>query len=242
MIYIGSARLGENGKITGGAAGDQKQTSNTNDTKGEVSIQPMYTHKKDWNVLRPKSTTYAGLIASKMTSACNNKNIGYNQSDRLGVIKYGISTKTPTNADCSSLVRECIKEATGTDPGNFTTADEAAKLKATGLFEEAFKYISQDKTPVYNGDILVTCTKGHTAIVVSGNPRTSTASKTAYYAKYTGASTSLVEALSSLGVKDTTREHRAKIAKANGMSEYSGTAAQNAKLLSLLKKGKLIKA
>ena len=26
-IIIGSARMGENGKITGGAAGDQKQTS-----------------------------------------------------------------------------------------------------------------------------------------------------------------------------------------------------------------------
>ncbi len=33
-------------------------------------------------------------------------------------------------------------------------------------------YISQAKTPVYNDDVLVTKTKGHTVIVVSGNPRT----------------------------------------------------------------------
>jgi hypothetical protein len=131
---------------------------------------------------------------------------------------------------------------TGIDIGDITTASEPATLKASGLFEDSYEYISQDKTPVYNGSIMVTTKKGHTAIVVSGNPRTSTASKTAYYAKYTGTSASIVEALSSLGVKDTTREHRAKIAIANGMSEYSGTAAQNTQLLALLKKGKLVKA
>ena len=37
-IKIGSARSDERGKLSGGAAGDQKQTSNY-DEKGEVSIQ-----------------------------------------------------------------------------------------------------------------------------------------------------------------------------------------------------------
>ena len=32
---IGSARIDENGKISGGIAGDQKQTSSANDTVGE---------------------------------------------------------------------------------------------------------------------------------------------------------------------------------------------------------------
>ena len=41
---------------------------------------------------------------------------------------------------------------------------------ATGLFTK-IAYVNQSKTPVYNGDILVTKTKGHTVIVVSGNPR-----------------------------------------------------------------------
>jgi hypothetical protein len=238
---IGSARSDENGKYTGGAAGDQKQTSSINDTKGEVSMQAMYTHSKGWYVLRPKSVEHANLIASKMMDACNNKNIGYDQGNRLGIISAGISTKKPTECDCGTLARECIKEATGKDPGNFTTADEAAKLKAIGLFEDAFSYVTQAKTPVYNGDVLVTKTKGHTAIVVSGNPRTTGTGKT-YYAKYTGKSDSLVDALAAVGEKDTSKAHRKKIAAANGISGYTGSAAENTKLLAILKSGKLVKA
>ena len=39
-IMIGSARINERGKLSGGVAGDQKQVSSANDTKGEVSMQP----------------------------------------------------------------------------------------------------------------------------------------------------------------------------------------------------------
>ena len=62
----------------------------------------------------------------------------------------------------------------------------------------------------------------------------------AYYKKYTGKSTSLVDALASIGV-DSSFSNRKKIAKANDISNYSGTAAQNTKLLELLKNGKLKK-
>lgn len=175
-IKIGSARVDERGKYSGGSAGDQKQTSATNDTAGEVSIQNMYTHSKGWYILRPKSVAHANAIAERMMAGCNNKNLGYDQGNRLGVIKYGINTKTKTECDCSSLVRQCVKEATGKDPGNFTTANEAAALLATGLFEDKVAYVSQVKTPVYNGDILVTKTKGHTVIVVWGNPRSTVSS------------------------------------------------------------------
>lgn len=175
MIKIGSARVDERGKYSGGTAGDQKQTYSVNDTAGEVSMQNMYTHSKGWYILRPKSVAHANAIAERMISGCNNNNLGYDQGNRLGVIKYGIDTKTKTECDCSSLVRQCVKEATGKDPGNFTTANEAAVLLATGLFENKLSYVSQAKTPVYNGDVLVTKTKGHTVIVVSGNPRSDSA-------------------------------------------------------------------
>ena len=61
-----------------------------------------------------------------------------------------------------------------------------------------------------------------------------------YYKKYTGKSTSLVDALASIGV-DSSFSNRKKIAKANNITNYSGTAQQNTKLLDLLKSGKLIK-
>ena len=63
-----------------------------------------------------------------------------------------------------------------------------------------------------------------------------------YYPKYTGSSTSLVDALKAVGVSDTSLANRKKIAAANGISNYTGTSAQNTQLLSLLKSGKLIKA
>lgn len=172
-IYVGSARIDERGKLSGGQAGDQKQTSSTNDTKGEVSMQPFYVHSKGWYILRPKKISVANKMAKSMTTACNNSNLGYDQSNRLGVITYGVNTKTKTECDCSSLVRACIIESTGKDVGNFSTWNEADILEKSGLFEKRIVYVNQTKTPVYNGDVLVTKTKGHTVIVVSGNPRKS---------------------------------------------------------------------
>ena len=170
-IMVGSARIDERGNSSGGAAGDQKQTSATNDLAGEVSMQAMYSHSKGWYILRPKSAAHAAKMAALMKAACNNANIGYDQGNRLGVVQHGIMSAVKTECDCSSLVRQVVKEATGKDPGNFTTSNEAAALEATGLFESKRSYTSQSATPVYDGDVLVTKSKGHTVIVVSGNAR-----------------------------------------------------------------------
>lgn len=182
-IYVGSARIDENGNASGGRAGDQKQTS-APDYRGEVSQQQFYVHSKGWYILRPKSASVAEKLAKAMVTACNNSNLGYDQSGRNGVIKYGINTKTKTECDCSSLVRACIIDATGKDVGNFSTASEVESLEKSGLFEKKTKYVSQSKTPVYNGDVLVTCTKGHTVIVTNGNPRVTPVVLTKY--KLTG--------------------------------------------------------
>lgn len=168
-VIIGSARIDERGKITGGTVGDQKQTGSGDDYKGEVSMQNFYTHSKGWYILRPKYANHAEKIADLMILACNNKNLGYDQTGRLGVIQNGIMSTTPTECDCSSLVRACIKEATGKDPGNFNTANEVEALEKSGLFEIRRSYVTG--ATLYPGDVLVTKTKGHTAIVVSGGIR-----------------------------------------------------------------------
>lgn len=159
---IGSARISEKGTVNG-VAGDQKQASE-DDYAGEVSLQEFYVHSKGWYILRYMDETIAKKIADAMVRACNNKNIGYSQPNRLQVVKAGTDTKVPADADCSSLVRRCIIEATGEDPGNFTTFDEANMLRATGHFVQ-ISYMSKSDLRV--GDILVTKTKGHTAIVTS---------------------------------------------------------------------------
>lgn len=61
-----------------------------------------------------------------------------------------------------------------------------------------------------------------------------------YFKKYAGTSGSIVAALNSIGATSSF-SYRKKIAKANGIKLYVGTAKQNTTLLSLLKKGKLIK-
>lgn len=61
-----------------------------------------------------------------------------------------------------------------------------------------------------------------------------------YYKQYTGKSSSLVDALKSIGVVSTFA-NRKKIANKNGIKLYAGTAKQNTQLLNLLKQGKLVK-
>ena len=170
-----------------------------------------------------------------MRIACGNKNIGYDQSERYGIIKHGINTKVKTECDCSSLVRACIIYASGKDVGDFNTSNERSVILKSGLFKDVGSYKQGDT--LYNGDILVTRTKGHTVIVVSGAKK----SKGKYYPKYTGNSGSIVEALKAVGEYDVSKEHRAEIAKKNGFSNFKFTSEENSKMLSLLKKGKLKK-
>ena len=243
-VIIGSARIDERGKLSGGQAGDNKQKSSTNDTVGEVSMQNFYVHSKGWYILRPKDANIAKKIASNMKTACNNKNIGYDQMNRLGVMTYGVNSKVKTETDCSTLVRACVKEASGKDPGNFSTLNEADMLEKSGLFEKRIAYTSN--TTLYTGDVLVTKTKGHTVIVVKGTKRTAkkpTPNKNAstYYPKCASKCTTISSALDSIKV-DSSKAHRTKIAKANGIDGYVGSAEQNTRLLSLLKKGTLKKA
>lgn len=61
-----------------------------------------------------------------------------------------------------------------------------------------------------------------------------------YFPRYTGGSGSIVAALDTLG-EDSSYATRAKIAAANGVAGYRGTAAQNIRILELLKQGRLAK-
>lgn len=159
-VIIGSARIDEQGHIVGGKDGDQKQTT-TDDFTGEVSLQNYYEHKKGWVGYRHKDPSKRVKIGAAMAIACNNPCIGYNQNERLDVVKNGVETSTPSNCDCSSLIRACIIAAGAKDPGNFNTSTEGKKLEATGEYDKFDPSVSKMEI----GDILVTKTKGHTVAV-----------------------------------------------------------------------------
>ena len=165
-VKIGSARIDERGKISGGAAGDQ--------TGSEVSTQNWYLHSKGWRVFRAVSAAAAEAIAVCMEEACANDNIGYDQSQRntlYNVVKAldfdvrRLTTKVET--DCSALVRVCCAFA-GIFLSDFNTASEASVLLGSGAFVELTddKYTKQQNY-LGRGDILVTRTKGHTVVVLS---------------------------------------------------------------------------
>ena len=160
MIKVGSARIDENGNANWGKAGDQNGK--------EVAIEPYYSHRLGWYMLRAKDPDKARKIGLAMTEACLNDNIGYDQSGRYGVIEclkvYGRLAKInkATEADCSSLVRACCIQAE-IQVGDFNTASEVSVLERTGAFHKAVAVTPNTKLQV--GDILVTRSKGHTVIV-----------------------------------------------------------------------------
>lgn len=165
-LKVGSARIDERGKISGGQAGDS--------TGKEVMQQNYYVHKKGWYCFRPKDVATANGVAQSMINACNNDNIGYDQNQRDGVfylVKNGVKIKdikVKTECDCSALVRACLYE-NGIDTGNIRTSTMPKLLPKTEKFEDRITVNS--KTELFNGDVLVTKTTGHTVIVTSGNPR-----------------------------------------------------------------------
>ncbi len=70
--------------------------------------------------------------------------------------------------------------------------------------------------------------------------KTEAAPKVTYFPKCTYKGYSIVDGLKSVKA-ESSFTYRSKIAKANGIKAYLGTASQNSKLLFLLKEGKLIK-
>lgn len=104
--YIAHSSIDENGKISGGSAGDQ--------TLKEVCIRTMY--YKPWgHVLRINNEKVRIEFANNMIDCANNNNIGYDQGGRNTILTEAekanfdfsrISKKC--ESDCSSLVTVCI--------------------------------------------------------------------------------------------------------------------------------------
>lgn len=165
-VKIGSARLDERGKISGGKAGDQ--------TGREVGTQNWYLHSKGWRVFRARDAYARNRIALAMERACENNRIGYNQNrrnDLYNLVRNAgydpAAAKKNTQTDCSALVRVCCCFA-GIPVGNFNTATQALYLKNTGAFTELTgSEYTRSADRLQRGDILVTRTKGHTVVVLS---------------------------------------------------------------------------
>lgn len=159
---ITHARSNESGKATKGRAGDQ--------TGGEICTTDIYNHAKGWYVLRPKTKFDAENIATAAETIADNDMFGYGQDTRETGVKASKAVNwnfkmvnKPCDFDCSSMVRACCLAA-GIDVNDFYTGNEVDVLTKTGKFN----LVSYSMTGVVRGDILVTKTTGHTAIVTTG--------------------------------------------------------------------------
>lgn len=155
-VRIGHASIDENGKATGGSAGDQ--------TGKEVVIRNWY--NKPWNVaLRPKSAAVAELSARACEAACANPNVGYDQGGRntlyakAKTANFDLSAVGTCECDCSSLMHVCaIAGGANLTYGSngYTTRTMVSAFVASGDYEKLTdsKYLDSDKY-LKRGDILV---------------------------------------------------------------------------------------
>ena len=171
-VTIGHASIDENGKATGGSAGDQ--------TGREVCTRTWY--NKPWlKVFRPTASATAEKIAKAMEQACANDHIGYDQSGRTTLYTLAKAanwdlSKITTNCetDCSALVAVCVNAAGITVSKDMYTGSEETILMNTGKFTRMTDSIIVNSSDyLQRGDILLG--SGHTAIVLSNGSKSNNA-------------------------------------------------------------------
>lgn len=184
-VKVGSARSDERGKDGWDGksrAGDQKNGL-------EVSTQDWYLHSKGWVVIRAKDATVREKIAYAMQRACDNNNVGYDQSQRDTAWDWCSKNgnwdpgaiNVPVETDCSSLVKLCCRYAGINITKYFVTSNETEILKATGKFD----ILTDDKYTkssdyLLRGDILNTRSSGHTVVVLNDGAKAKSTGKYVY--------------------------------------------------------------
>ena len=156
-VRIGHASIDENGKATGGAAGDQNGR--------EVLVRQWY--EKPWNVLlRPLRPEVAEKSARMCEAACANENIGYDQHGRntlytkAKAVGFDLTAiDTACECDCSSLMHVCaIAGGANLTYGSngHTTRTMVKEFVASGEYVKltGSEYLTSDRL-LKRGDILV---------------------------------------------------------------------------------------
>lgn len=257
-IKICHASIDERGQGRNGQSGDQ--------TGKEVCVRDYY--KKNWTtVIRhpdPSIRKKAAKIAKKLA---NSNLVGYDMNQRntlySALKKFNfdadmyIASGIKTETDCSAFIYaiySCVLPELRRDTNAPTTADMKSFYERYGFQISVDSVFNSDPSNFKIGDILVIydASAHHTVIVVDVDTNTKTegdansvdkpkTTKVEYYKKCASGYTSIVDALKSIGEKDSSLKHREKIAKANSIPT-TNNFEMNRKLLVILKSGKLIKA
>ena len=180
-----------------------------------------------WHCGGKRYSDYKKTGGAKYYNKCTNTNsLGIELCDTKKDGKYAFTDKTIKNA--VALIKDKMEQY------NIPIENVIRHFDVTGKICPK-PFVDDDKAWKEFKEMLVEKKETKTTST------TSTASTTKYYKKCAAKYTSIVDALNSIKVSSTFT-NRYKIAKANGITLYTGTASQNTKLLKLLKQGKLKKA
>ena len=152
--------------------------------------------------------------------------------------KYNNSTTPPVNTDTTYFPRY-----TGSS-GSIVTGLNAVGADSSYAYRQkiaAANGISNyTGTAAQNTTMLNKLKSGTLKKPGTGSNSTPSSPSASYFPRYTGSSGSIVTGLNAVGA-DSSYAYRQKIAAVNGISNYTGTAAQNTTMLNKLKSGTLKK-
>lgn len=207
-------------------------------------------------------------VLKKIVTKCNSHTVDFDfsihlnsgRSDKTGDGKIGgfevwVSSTNKGKGEVAERIRKNMKSLGFTDRGTKTTSSLYVlnKTVAPALLLEVCFVDDKDDYNLYKKAgykaVAKAIAEGIVGKTISEKveiPKTETKTQSTnttntmlYYKAFN--SKSIVDGLKSIGV-NSGFTNRLKIAKANGIKFYTGTAAQNEKLLTLAKQGKLKKA
>lgn len=186
--------------------------------------------------------TIEGNIGETEKSSVSNGVYERTYSIRNTYIVYICSPNYANSNQVVTVTESCFPRYTGTSSSLVTG------LNAVGA-DSSYAYRKQiaaaNDITGYSGTAsqntqLLNALKAGTLKKPGGTTTTVETSTAEYFPRYTGTGNSITDALKSVGA-DNSYAYRKQIAAANGIASYSGSAAQNTQLLSLLKAGALKK-
>ena len=144
-----------------------------------------------------------------------------------------VITQTPTNAYKPTETTTQVTPIKG-------TTTRAKKTTTSSKSKSTSKKTTSTKSTSTKSTSNKTSTKNKTSAAKKTNAATSPNTYNYTTKKGLNTSTSIVDALRATGA-DSSMSARKKIAAANGIKNYKGTASQNTKMLNMMKSGDLVK-
>lgn len=181
----------------------------------------------------PDEVTNANVIIGEVNDHTTNE---------LSLLKEQLNDTTTLLQEGDNSILEKIDTSTESITEKIDTGTEKILQSNSDNTESIIDTVNKNTNNISN-QISSVSSKVNTVVnnTTVKNTTTKTTPKVTYFKAITSyKGNSIVDALKKRGV-NSSFAYRKKIAQANGIKNYTGTASQNTKLLNLMKKGKLIK-